>query len=137
MGPIDNSQFYRTYYIQCNAADHVAFPVQCPVAGGPFTSFTRGGVPITLPENGHNPKFRHQYDPGAGQNYVNPNYSQYTGQMISALAVLGYNVSHAASNFNFRCGANGAGCYNQALPSNWWDPTVVVPGLPAPVNTVP
>jgi hypothetical protein len=132
IGPVDNSQFWRTYYIQCTSADHIAFPAQCPVANGPWTGFTRGGVPITLPENGHNPKFRFQYDPGPGQGYVNNNYSQYGGQTINGLAVLGFNISHALSDFAARC-PPGA-CYNPAMPSNWWDPTIVVPGLPTPHN---
>ena len=34
------------------SADHAAFPTQCPTAGGPFTSFTRGGVTIATPETG-------------------------------------------------------------------------------------
>jgi hypothetical protein len=137
IGPIDNGA--HTFYIQCTSADHAAFPTQCPTAGGPFTSFTRGGAPITLPENGHGPKFRLQYDPGGNQAHVDPNYSEYGGQSINGLAVLGYNVSHATANFNFRCGPlpNGGNCYNPVTPSFWWDPTIVVPGLPAAVNTVP
>jgi hypothetical protein len=134
MAPVDNSA--HTFYIQCTSADHAAYPTQCPTAGGPFTSFTRGGTSISIPENGHWPKFRLQFDPGTNSNYIDPNYSQYGGQTINGLAILGYNVSHATSDFNTRCGPlpNGADCYNPALLSNWWDPTIVVPGLPTPVN---
>jgi len=132
MGPIDNSQYEHTYYIQCTSADHAAYPTQCPTAGGPFTSFTRGNVPITLPENGHWPKFRLAYDPGPGQSYIDPNYAQYGGQTIVGLSILGYNVSHATSDFATRC--PGSSCYNPTMPSFWWDPTIVVPGLPTPVN---
>jgi hypothetical protein len=139
MGPIDNTPAYRTYYIQCNAADHASWPTQCPVAGQAFTGFTRGGVPITTPENNHDPSYRLQYDPGGNVGHRNVNYSQYTGQMINSLMALGFSVGHAMTNYVFRCGpqALGAGCYSSSLPSNWWDGTVVVPGLPAPVNTVP
>jgi hypothetical protein len=135
MGPVVNSGGVFTWYIQCTSADHAAWPTQCPTAGGPFTSFTSGGTTIAAGTQ-HWPKFRFQYDPGSNQGYVDPNYSQYGGQTINGLAVLGYNVSHATADFLARCGpgANGANCYNQALPSNWWDPTIVVPGLPTPVN---
>ncbi len=136
IGPVDNSQGNRTFYIQCNAADHLAYPAQCPVAGGPFTGFTRGGVAVVNEFNLDYPKFRFHYDPGPGQGYVDPNYSQYGGQTINGLAVLGYNVSHATNDFLSRCGPQplGAGCYNPSLPSYFWDPTIVVPGLPTPAN---
>ncbi len=135
MGPVANSGGSPTWYVQCNSADHAAYPTQCPTAGGPFVGFTHNGVAVPNLEQ-HWPKFRFQYDPGPNQGYVDPNYSQYGGQTINGLAVLGYNVSHATADFLSRCGpgAHGANCYNQALPSNWWDPTIVVPGLPAPHN---
>ena len=47
--------------------------------------------------------------------------------------VLGYNVTHAMSDFAVRANPPVA-YYNVALPSLWWDPTVVVPGLPTPHN---
>jgi hypothetical protein len=130
IGPVDNSALPFTFHVQCNAADHIAFPSQCPVADGAFTGFTRGGVPI-VSESGDNPKYRFQYDPGHLGGYISPNYEQYGGQCINALHILGYNVTHALADFAFRDGNMG---YNSTLPSNWWDPTVVIPGLPTPVN---
>jgi hypothetical protein len=134
MGPIDNSA--HTFYLQCNSADHAAFPTQCPTAGGPFTSFTRGGVTIATPETGEWPKFRLQYDPGPNDSYIDPTYAPNGSQTINGLSVLGYAVSNATASFNSRCGPlpNGGDCQNPSLPSFNWDPTVVVPGLPTPVN---
>jgi hypothetical protein len=130
IGPVDNSALPFTFHVQCNAADHIAFPSQCPVADGAFTGFTRGGVPI-VSESGDNPKYRFQYDPGHLAGYISPNYEQYGGQCINALHILGYNVTHALADFAFR---DGNLYYNPNLPSNWWDPSVVVPGLPTAVN---
>jgi hypothetical protein len=133
MGPIDNVA--KTFYIQCTSADHATWPAQCPTAGQAFTGFTRGGIPITTPENKHVPSYRLQYDPGAGAGYANTGYAQYTGQMINGLAALGFDLSHALANYAYRCGPPiGAGCFNTSLPSNFWDATVVVPGLPTPHN---
>jgi hypothetical protein len=129
IGPVDNSQDPRTFYIQCDAADHAAFPAQCPVAGGPFTGFTRGGVPIANEIRGETMRYRLAYDPGAGGRFSSPNYEQYGGQNITGLHILGYNVTHALSDF-----ATRGGQYNSQLPINWWDPTIVIPGLPTPVN---
>jgi hypothetical protein len=135
MGPIDNTA--KTFYIQCNSADHATWPTQCPVAGQAFTGFTRGGVAITTPETNHIPSYRLQYDPGGGVGYVNLDYDSYTGLVVNGLAVLGFNVSHALTNFAFRCGLPYSSCFNPKEPSFFWDSTVVVPGLPTAVNTVP
>jgi hypothetical protein len=131
MGPINNTNF--TFYLQCNSADHTAFPAQCPVAGQAFTGFTRGGAPVTN-EFGENPKYRFSYDPGPGQGYVNNDYAAYAGQTINGLKILGYNVAHATADFNTRTGGPP---YHSDAPSFWWDPTIVVPGLPVPVNSIP
>jgi hypothetical protein len=130
-GPIDNNA--GTFYLQCNAADHIAFPSQCPTAGAAFTGFTRGGAPV-VNEIGtalENPLWRLQFDPGPCQGYANPNYVKYGGNAINALNILGYNVTHALADFNARCGSQ---YYNNALASFNWDPTVVIPGLPTPQN---
>jgi hypothetical protein len=129
IGPIDNSA--GTFYLQCNAADHIAFPSQCPVAGAAFTGFTKGGVPVVNEFGVEGPKWRPQFDPGACSGYPAVNYVQYAGNAINALNILGYKVSHAMADFNFRCGPQ---YYKLMLPSFNWDPTVVVPGLPTPHN---
>jgi hypothetical protein len=134
MGPIVN-QFSPTFYVKCNSADHIAFPAQCPVAGQAFTGFTRGGV---LQENvfeSEFPKFRFQFDPGPGHGYEDFGYGKYIGNVINALHILGYNVSHATADYASRCPTDS--CYVYAEPSFWWDPTIVVPGLPAPINAIP
>jgi len=136
MGPIqDNGGSWPTFYVRCNAADHIKFPAQCPVAGQAFTGFTRGGG---LQENvrlSEVPKFRFQYDPGPGQGYDDFGYGQYIGNVINALHILGYNVSHATADYASRCPADV--CYDFEQPSFWWDPTIVVPGLPTAVNAIP
>jgi hypothetical protein len=135
MGPIVSGTFNPTFYVKCNAADHIAFPAQCPVAGQAFTGFTRGGV---LQENaylGEYPKYRFRFDPGPGQGYDDFGYGKYIGNVINALHILGYNVSHATADYASRCPTDS--CYVYAEPSFWWDPTIVVPGLPAPINAIP
>jgi hypothetical protein len=119
-----------SFYVQCNSADHVNFPAQCPVAGAAFTDFTRGGVSIAG-ETQEQFKYRPLMDPGPGQGFVNNGYTQYGGQNINALHILGYDVSHAMANYNIRA---GTAFYNSSLPSEWWDPSVVVPGLPPAHN---
>jgi hypothetical protein len=135
---IDNSGtsgYAHTFNLQCNAADHTAWPTQCPTAGGPFTSFTRGGVALSSVTT-YYPKLRLTKDPGAGIGYVNNSYSQYAGQTINGLAILGYPVPHAQTSLANRCTASpGAVCYSTAMPSFWWDPTITVPGMPTPINT--
>jgi hypothetical protein len=131
LGPIVNDTVNNnhTFYIQCpvgHAAD-----ATCPVPGQAFTGFTQGGVPLNNVFNTYEFKYRLQFDPGAGAGYSSPGYDQYGGQVINGLHILGYNVTHALADFAFR---DGNGGYNPALPSNWWDPTVVIPGLPAPHN---
>ena len=93
-----------SFYIQCSAADHAAFPTQCPAAGGPFTSFTRGGVLI---QNEGNEAFayRPQYDPGPGGGFADVNYAKYGKMIINGLQVLGYDVSHAQPITDTRMGA--------------------------------
>ena len=129
IGPVDNSQYYHTFYVKCPLGH--AVDATCPTPGAAFTGFTRAGVPI-VNEFGYNqPKYRVSFDPGPGNGYANPNYVQYGGQTINGLHVLGYNVTHATSDFNTRA---GTGYYNPAMPSYWWDPTVTIPGLPTPHN---
>ena len=130
IGPIDNVN--KTYYVKCPLGH--AVDATCPTPGGAFTGFTRGGVPVVNEIAGETPKYRLSYDPGPGQGYQDNNYTQYAGQLINGLNVLGYSVTHAMSDFSMR---GGPGYYNPQMPSFWWDPTIVVPGLPAPVNTVP
>jgi hypothetical protein len=124
-GPVTN----RTFYIACTAADHVAFPAQCPVAGQAFTGFTRNGIPIQN-ENTDTLKLRLSYDPGVG--YSSPNYMQYGGQRINALHIAGFDVTGAIREWTTR-----GGSYNDQLPINNWDPTVVIPGLPPAVSGLP
>ena len=45
MGPINNTNF--TFYLQCNSADHTAFPAQCPV--GPTHQFDLWNYPDKCP----------------------------------------------------------------------------------------
>ena len=78
-------------------------------------------------------RLRPQYDPGPGGGYSDPNYVQYAGETFNGLQILGYDVSHAQSEWAARATPASA-YYNAALPSFWWDPTVVVPGLPAVVT---
>jgi hypothetical protein len=134
IGPTDNTQAFHTFYIQCSSADHAAFPTQCPVAGQAFTGFTSGGTPITGQFGSLVMSARPQYDPGANAGYEDVNYDEYAGQMNNGLQIAGFNVTHAQADFAFR---DGGGGYNPASPSFNWDPTVVVPGLPAAVNSVP
>ena len=58
MGPIDNANF--TFYIQCQAADHAAYPAQCPTAGAAFTGFTANGSPLSTSQA--DLIYRPQYD---------------------------------------------------------------------------
>jgi hypothetical protein len=129
IGPIDNSSTYHTFYVKCPLGH--AVDATCPTPGAAFTGFTRSGTPITNEFTYDQPKYRLAYDPGPGNGYANLNYVQYGGQTINGLHILGYNVSHATSDFNTRA---GIGYYNPAMPSYWWDPTIVIPGLPTPHN---
>lgn len=139
---VDNSGtvipgYQHVGYIQCTSADHVAWPTQCPAAGGPFTGFSQGGVAITSNLYPYFPKLRFFYDPGQNSGGVNNNEGYAWGQIVNGLTILGYATSHATTNMLFYCGTpNGPICNNTNLPSYWWDPTIVVPGLPAAVNTV-
>jgi hypothetical protein len=119
-----------SFYIQCSAADHIAFPMQCPTAGGPFVDFTRNGVSVAG-ENNEQWKYRPLSDPGPGAGFVDNNYTKYGGATINGLNVLGYSVANATGAFNTRA---GAAYYNSNVPSWWWDPTIMVPGLPAAHN---
>jgi len=129
IGPVNNNVSPATFYIQCPLGH--AVDATCPTPGAAFTGFTRGGVPIVNEFNYESFKFRLAFDPGPGNGYVDVNYDQYAGQTLSALKILGYNVAHALSDFATR---DGNGGYNPTLPSNWWDPTVIIPGLPTPHN---
>jgi hypothetical protein len=133
IGPIDNSTFPNsTAYIKCPLGHAVT--ATCPTPGAAFTGFSHGGVPVQNSFRVETAKFRPQYDPGPGQGYDDNNYTQAIGQMMSGLYILGYNVAHAKADFAVRA---GTAFYNPVLPSFWWDTTVVVPGLPAPVNSIP
>jgi hypothetical protein len=112
----------------------VAWPTQCPTAGGAFTGFTRNGAAIT--NDTGIAVYRFQYDPGQGVGYLNPNYAKYLGMVANSLTVLGHSTTHVMANFASRCNlpSDTGGCYNTSYPSWWWDPTIVVPGLPQAVN---
>ena len=133
IGPIDNTA--GTFYLQCNSADHIAYPAQCPVAGQQFTGFTRSGVPI-VNEFNDQAKYRPAYDPGPNNGYVDWNYVSYGAADEYAGTILGYDMSAAINDWNTRVGnAQLAGfVYGNGYPSKWWDPTVVVPGVPAVVT---
>ncbi len=117
-----------SFYVQCPLGH--AVDATCPTPGAAFTDFTRGGVSIAG-ETGEQFKYRPLLDPGPGAGFFNNGYTQYEGQTIIGLNVLGYDIAHALSNFNIRAGNS---YYNSSLPSEWWDPSIVVPGLPAPHN---
>jgi hypothetical protein len=114
-GPIDNTNF--TFYIQCEAADHTAYPAQCPTAGSAFTGFTAGGSPLST--NSGDLIYRAQYDDGGTSDW---NYVPYNWQSISALNAVGYNMSPAISQFTTRFGT----ITKDGGPSYVLDPTVVV-----------
>jgi hypothetical protein len=138
IGPVCNgscSGYQHTFYVQCNSSDHTNFPTQCPTAGAAFTGFTQSTTPVTPPLQVY-PVFRYQYDPGAGQGYADPNYSDYMGALVNGLTIMGFDTSSVSSKFQSRCNlpSDSGGCYNPSLPSLWWDPTIVVPGLPPAVN---
>ena len=103
----------------------------CPTPGAAFTGFTRGGVPVTNEFGYEQFKYRVAFDPGPGNGYADLNYDQYGGQTLNALKILGYSVPNALADFAVR---DGNGGYNPTLPSNWWDPTVIILGLPTPHN---
>jgi hypothetical protein len=126
-GPINNNA--GTFYIKCPVGHPV--DASCPTPGAAFAGFTRGGVPVSNESNSEAPKLRIQYDPGPSFGYSNNNYTKYGGMTINGLHVLGYNVPHAMSDFNTRASNS---YYNTQLPSYWWDPTIIVPGLPTPHN---
>jgi hypothetical protein len=114
--------------IVCTSADHATWPTQCPVAGQPFTGYTRNGIPIAN-EPGHAIAYRPQYDPGPGAGYVDPNYPKYGKMVINGLQILGYDVHSSQAETDIRQGATpgpGQGAY-QYEPYQWWDPTIVVP----------
>ena len=121
---VNNSN--STYQIQCNAADHAAFPRQCPTAGGPFTDLTRGGMSIAG-ETQDLLIYRLQYNPGPGIGYADNNYTKYGGTVMNGLRVLGYDAPDARAAFVTQ---GGATFYNPSYPGWNWDSTVVVPGSP-------
>jgi hypothetical protein len=141
MGPITpniGGSGFTGFYIKCPLGHAVTST--CPTPGAAFTDFTQGGASLAGFNNYVNFKYRLQFDPGPGHGYADPNYDQNGGQTLSALKILGYSVPHALADFASRDGANttgGAspsGGYNSSYPSWWWDQTVVIPGLPTPVN---
>ncbi len=123
----------KTFFLQCTAADHTAFPAQCPVAGQNFTGFTVGGV---LQQNVGGQDFnwyakeRFLFDPGPGGGYANNNYIPYAQQAIFGLNDLGYAVTNAIADIDSRAPGNT----NPDTPQYNWDKTVVVAGLPAVVT---
>jgi hypothetical protein len=129
LGPVDNSGYYHTFYLQCPLGH--AVDATCPTPGAAFTGFTRGGVPITNEYNVLQLNLRPTYDPGPGAGYSDPNYDKYSGQVLNGLHIAGYSVPHATADFSSR---DGNGGYNPSYPSFWWDPSIVIPGLPAPHN---
>jgi hypothetical protein len=137
LGPVNNNVSPATFYLQCPVGH--AVDATCPTPGAAFTGFSRGGVTVTN-ERDYMFKFRLTFDPGPGNGYVDSGYDQYAGQTLSALKILGYSVPHALADFAARDGGNTVGAaspsggYNSSLPSNWWDQTVIIPGLPTPHN---
>jgi hypothetical protein len=129
LGPVNNNVSPATFYLQCPLGH--AVDATCPTPGAAFTGFSRGGVPVVNEFNYEQFKYRLSFDPGPGQGYVDSGYDQYGGQTISALKILGYSVPNALADFAAR---DGNGGYNPTLPSNWWDQTVIIPGLPTPHN---
>ena len=115
-GPIDNTNF--TFYIQCQAADHIAYPAQCPTAGAAFTGFTATGSSLSTSQG--NLIYRAQYDDGGT---VDGNYVPYNWQSISALNAIGYDLGASITQFNMRFGT----ITKDGGPSYVLDPTVVVP----------
>lgn len=131
---VNNSTDPRTFYIQCTAADHTAFPSQCPVADQAFTGYTSGGTAISN-TNAYTLKLRLTYDNTAntGFGYSSTTYMQYGGQKINGLHIAGYNVTNSMAAWD----GPRLGVYNSDLPENNWDRTVVIPGLPVAVNSIP
>lgn len=132
VGSDANGQF-TTFYLQCTSGDHTAFPTQCPTAGQAFTGYTSSGS-TTTNTNAYTLKLRLAYDNPAntGVGYSSINYMDYGGQRINGLHIAGYNVANAMSDWVTRGGG-----YNPSTPENNWDPSVVVPGLPVAVNSIP
>jgi hypothetical protein len=130
MGPIDTTT--NTFYLRCPIGHAVTST--CPTPGAAFTGFTRGGTPVAneFGGNGEVMKWRPRFDPGPGAGYNDSNYNISIGQLVNSLDILGYNVAHALTDV-----ATRVVTYNPALPSFWWDTTIAVPGLPAPVNSIP
>jgi hypothetical protein len=135
IGPttFDGANFIATFFIQCSAADHVAFPTQCPVAGQAFTSFTSGGMPYTGSLTAVNS--RPSFDPGPGQGYHNQGYTMYANQMGNGLKIAGFDVHLEQADMLSRVGTN---TFNLPTEPSWaWDPTMVIPGLPTAINGTP
>lgn len=123
IGPIDNTA--GTYHIQCPPSHPVT--TTCPTPGAAFTGFTRNGKPITaFPDTGNAIIYRINpvtgYNPSTG--YADPNYISYAGEVMNGLTILGRDVPNARRIFAAR---SGPSYYGSGAPSQWWDPTVVVP----------
>jgi hypothetical protein len=131
IGPYSNGGL--SFHIQCNSADHAAFPAQCPVANGPFVDLTSGGVSIA---GNSSASFgvRPLLVPGPGTGFTNGGYAPYAYQNIVLLKVSGYNVDASLNRFLTQAG--GVPC-NPVSPSQCVDPNLVVPGLPPAVNGLP
>ena len=117
---IDNTA--GTFQILCPAGH--AVDATCPHPGtGPFTGFTRGGVPVTN-EFHESLLYRLAYG-GNGTGFSSPNYAQYGGASAYALQIAGFPVPHAIANFQARGGPSFFNSTTQ--PSNVWDLNAVVP----------
>jgi hypothetical protein len=123
IGPIDNPA--STYHIQCPVGHTVTST--CPTPGAAFTDFTRSGVSIAG-ETNDEILYRPSFDPGGGAGYADNNYTQYGGQAMNGLTVMGEKVAAGLANFN-GAARNGPAYYSQQMPGEWWDPTIVVPGI--------
>jgi hypothetical protein len=131
IGPYANGG--QSFFVQCDASDHAAFPAQCPVAGGPFVDFTSSGVSIAG-RSSQSFGIRPVADPGPGTGFSNNGYAPYAYQNIVLLKDTGYNVASSLSRFLAQAG--GVPC-NPSMPSLCVDPNVVIPGLPTAVNLLP
>jgi hypothetical protein len=116
MGPVNTTAL--TFYIQCTAADHAAYPTQCPVAGQAFTGFTSGGTPITT--SIYALILHSQYDNGWT---YNGDYIGFVMEAIGELSAAGSNMSAAVAQGLARFGIVN----NGSSPTRQMDPAVVVP----------
>ena len=124
----DNSAF--TYQVVCPIGH--AVDSTCPTPGAAYTEFTRNGTGPVI-ENTDYVFLRPLGDPGAGGGFSDPNYVGYAENTLNGLQILGHDVSHAQAVYNLRQNPSMNG-YGYVGPSQDWDTTIVVPGLPAVVT---